>query len=144
MAFKWILQRVSERRHKGSGRMNILRRGVPAAKAASKKNAAQATVNQRIEVTVERETVTVLVRGQPAMSEQEAASKTAETDKIEDIARAAHRRRSLGTRLQTLEEETAANLNHAHGGSSGNNAEGTGAAERASRGVQIYEVEYVG
>jgi hypothetical protein len=44
--------------------MNILRCGVQAAKAASQKNAAQATVNQRIEVTVERETVTVLVRGQ--------------------------------------------------------------------------------
>jgi hypothetical protein len=58
--------------------MNILRCGVPAAKAARKKNAAQATVNQCIEVTVERETVTVLVRGQPAKSEQGAASKTAE------------------------------------------------------------------
>ena len=45
--------------------MNILRRGVQAVKAASKKNAAQATVSQRIEITVERETITVLVRGQP-------------------------------------------------------------------------------
>lgn len=40
--------------------MNILRRGVPEAEAA-----AEATVSRRIEVTVERETVTVLVRGQP-------------------------------------------------------------------------------
>ena len=45
--------------------MNILRRGVQAVKAAGKKNAAQATVSQRIEISVERETVTVLVRGQP-------------------------------------------------------------------------------
>lgn len=53
--------------------MNILRRDIPSAEAAAK-----ATVSRRIEVTVERETVIMLVRGQPAMSEQEAASITAE------------------------------------------------------------------
>ena len=58
--------------------MNILRRRVPAAEAAGKNGPAEPTVNRRIMVTVERETVTLLVRGQPAKSEQEAASKTAE------------------------------------------------------------------
>jgi hypothetical protein len=44
--------------------MNILRRGVPASKEAGKEGASQGSVNRRIEVTVERETVTMLVRGQ--------------------------------------------------------------------------------
>ena len=44
--------------------MNILRRGVPPSKETGKKGAAQGSVNRRIEVTVERETVTMLVRGQ--------------------------------------------------------------------------------
>src|ERR1035441_3049729 len=57
-------------------------------------------------------------------------------------ARAAHRRRSLEARLQTLEEETAAYLNHAHSGSPGNNAKGAG-VERASGVAQIDEVEDV-
>ena len=58
--------------------MNILRRRVRAMKEAAKEGTAEATVSRRIEITVERETVTVLVRGQPAMSKQEAESKTAE------------------------------------------------------------------
>ena len=44
--------------------MNILRRGVPPSKEAGKEGAAQGSVNRRIEVTVEREIVTMLVRGQ--------------------------------------------------------------------------------
>jgi hypothetical protein len=44
--------------------MNILRRGVPASKETGKEGASQSSVNRRIEVTVERETVTMLVRGQ--------------------------------------------------------------------------------
>ena len=44
--------------------MNILRRGVPASKETGMEGAAQGSVNRRIEVTVERETVTMLVRGQ--------------------------------------------------------------------------------
>ena len=39
---------------------------------------AKPAMSRLIKVTVERETVTLLVRGQPAKSEQEAASKTAE------------------------------------------------------------------
>ena len=58
--------------------MNILRRGGPATEANSKKSIAEPAMSRRVKVTVERETVTVLVRGQPAKSEQEAASKTAE------------------------------------------------------------------
>jgi hypothetical protein len=50
--------------------MNILRRGVLAAKAACKKRVAGVPVNRRIEVTVERETVTVLVRGHPKDNEE--------------------------------------------------------------------------
>ena len=46
--------------------MNILRRGVPEAEAV-----AEATVSRRIEITVERETVTVLVRGQPKEGTEE-------------------------------------------------------------------------
>lgn len=45
--------------------MNILRRGVPAGDEASQNNTPEATVTRRIEVTVERETVTMLVRAHP-------------------------------------------------------------------------------
>ena len=58
--------------------MNILRRGGPAEETGNKKSFAEPAMSRRVKVTVERETVTVLVRGQPAKSEQEAASKTAE------------------------------------------------------------------
>jgi hypothetical protein len=58
--------------------MNILRRSAPEAKAKSKESVAQPAMSRCVKVTVERETVTVLVRGQPAMSKQEAESKTAE------------------------------------------------------------------
>jgi hypothetical protein len=62
-------------------RMNILRRSVRAAEAAARKDvAAQTTVNRRIEVTVERETVTMLVRGQPAHNEQEAVLEKDQTE----------------------------------------------------------------
>jgi hypothetical protein len=44
--------------------MNILRRGVPASKETGMEGAAQGSMYRRIEVTVERETVTMLVRGQ--------------------------------------------------------------------------------
>jgi hypothetical protein len=46
--------------------MNILRRWARATKETAQEGAAKATVSRRIEVTVERETVTMLVRGQPA------------------------------------------------------------------------------
>jgi len=58
--------------------MNILRRNAPETKAKSKEPLAEPAMSRRVKVTVERETVTLLVRGQPAKSEQEAASKTAE------------------------------------------------------------------
>ena len=54
--------------------MNILRRRVPAAEAAGKNGPAEPTVNRRIMVTVERETVTVLVRGQPKDNDRKPAS----------------------------------------------------------------------
>jgi hypothetical protein len=54
--------------------MNILRRGIPALEAAGRKVAAEATLNRRIEVTVERETVTLLVRGLPKDGRDERAS----------------------------------------------------------------------
>jgi hypothetical protein len=60
------------------GCMNILRRNAPETKAKSKEPLAEPAMSRRVKVTVERETVTLLVRGQPAKSEQEAASKTAE------------------------------------------------------------------
>ncbi len=45
--------------------MNILRRGVPRSKETGKEGASQGSMNRRrIEITVERETVTMLVRGQ--------------------------------------------------------------------------------
>ncbi|MGO9776824.1 MAG: hypothetical protein ACLQGT_12690 [Terracidiphilus sp.] len=45
--------------------MNILRRGIPPSKETGKEGASQGSVKRRrIEVTVERETVTMLVRGQ--------------------------------------------------------------------------------
>ncbi|MGA3080109.1 MAG: hypothetical protein ABSD44_01860 [Terracidiphilus sp.] len=46
--------------------MNILRRGVSAGEEASHKDAPEPAVTRRIEVTVERETVTMLVRSRPA------------------------------------------------------------------------------
>src|ERR1035437_4994273 len=57
--------------------------------------------------------------------------------------RATHWRRPLGVRLQTLEEKTSTNLNYAHSACSGNDAKGTGAAERTSGSAKIYEVEDV-
>jgi hypothetical protein len=45
--------------------MNILRRGIPAAEAKSQEPPAEPAMSRRVKVTVERETVTVLVRGQP-------------------------------------------------------------------------------
>ena len=60
--------------------MNILRRRVPAAEAADKNGPAEVAVNQRIEVTVERETVTVLVRGQPKEDDQKPASDKGELE----------------------------------------------------------------
>jgi hypothetical protein len=54
--------------------MNILRRGIPELEAASKKSAGEATLNRRIEVTVERETVTMLVRGLAKDGKEEWAS----------------------------------------------------------------------
>jgi hypothetical protein len=48
--------------------MNILRHGVPAAK-----DDAKAPVSRRVEITVERETVTMLVRGQPKEGKEEPA-----------------------------------------------------------------------
>jgi hypothetical protein len=44
--------------------MNILRRWLRATKEADQVGAAQSAMNQRIHVTVERETITMLVRGQ--------------------------------------------------------------------------------
>jgi hypothetical protein len=64
---------------------NILRRGVPATIANSKKGSAEAIVNRRIEVTVERETVTMLVRGQPKENQDGPASgkDRPESDRLE-------------------------------------------------------------
>jgi len=45
--------------------MNILRRGAPAEEAKSKEPIAEPAMGRRVKVTVERETVTVLMRGQP-------------------------------------------------------------------------------
>jgi hypothetical protein len=50
--------------------MNILRRGATAAEASSKESFPEPAKNQRIEITVERETVTMLVRGQTVENQQ--------------------------------------------------------------------------
>ncbi|MGA3161433.1 MAG: hypothetical protein ABSC77_09465 [Terracidiphilus sp.] len=50
--------------------MNILRRGATAAEANSKESFSEPAKNQRIEITVERETVTMLVRGQTVENHQ--------------------------------------------------------------------------
>jgi hypothetical protein len=60
--------------------MNILRRGVTALEAASRKGAAEATGNRRIEVTVERETVTMLVRSLPKEGREERAGGSSELE----------------------------------------------------------------
>ena len=49
--------------------MNILRRGVPEEKESAQKNTQPASI-RRIEVTVERETITMLVRGQPGKASE--------------------------------------------------------------------------
>jgi hypothetical protein len=51
--------------------MNILRRVLPETKAESQEIATEPTVHRRVKVTVERETVTVLVRGQPGQAAAE-------------------------------------------------------------------------
>jgi hypothetical protein len=61
--FQWELERVAERQLMRSKGMNILRRRVPAVEADANEMNAEGTVRQRIEVTVEREVVSVLVRG---------------------------------------------------------------------------------
>jgi hypothetical protein len=53
--------------------MNILRRSLPATEAASKENAAEGTPGRRVEVTIERETTTLLVRGRPEKNEMKPA-----------------------------------------------------------------------
>jgi hypothetical protein len=58
--------------------MNILRRVLPETKAESRESASEPTERRRIEVTVERETVTVLVRGQPGRATAEAQTIAAE------------------------------------------------------------------
>ena len=45
--------------------MNILRRGIPVEKPTKDEKSAQEVSHQRIEVTLEREWVSMLVRGQP-------------------------------------------------------------------------------
>jgi hypothetical protein len=45
--------------------MNILRRSVPPVVVVNEEVAAEPAINRRINVTVERETVAILVRGQP-------------------------------------------------------------------------------
>jgi hypothetical protein len=45
--------------------MNILRRGIQAAEAKSQEPPAEPVMSRRVKVTVERETLTVLVCGQP-------------------------------------------------------------------------------
>jgi len=53
--------------------MNILRRGATEAEANSKESFPEPAKSQRIEITVERETVTMLVRGQTVENQQEPA-----------------------------------------------------------------------
>jgi hypothetical protein len=58
--------------------MNILRRGIPAAEANSQEPLAEPVMSRRVKVTVERETVTVLVRGQPGQSVAESQAAAVE------------------------------------------------------------------
>ncbi len=58
-------------------RIPIVRRDLPEAEAVGENSLAETTVNRRIMVTVERETVTVLVRGQPQEDAQKSASEKA-------------------------------------------------------------------
>ena len=72
--------------------MNILRRRVPAAEAAGKNGPAEPTVNRRIMVTVERETVTMQVRGR---AKTEVESPPGEAPAVEEHAAEAERRKLL-------------------------------------------------
>jgi hypothetical protein len=54
--------------------MNILRRGVQVEKPTKDEKTAQEISHQRIEVTLEREWVSMLVRGQPKEGAKEPAS----------------------------------------------------------------------
>ena len=54
--------------------MNILRRGVQVEKPTKDEKTAQDISHQRIEVTLEREWVSMLVRGQPKEGAKEPAS----------------------------------------------------------------------
>jgi hypothetical protein len=54
--------------------MNILRRGVPAEETRKDEKSGEEIAQGRIEVTVEREWVSMLVRGQPKEGAKEPAS----------------------------------------------------------------------
>ena len=53
--------------------MTILRRKAPAAKVDARENEAEPIVHQRIEITVEREWISMLVRKQAGATRQEPA-----------------------------------------------------------------------
>jgi hypothetical protein len=60
--------------------MNIVRRRIPETEAGKNKIDAEVIAIRRAEVTVERETVTMLLRGRPAESGETPASQNAETE----------------------------------------------------------------
>jgi hypothetical protein len=62
--------------------MNIIRRSVPATEVSGGEILSEPAVSRRIEVTVERETVTVLVRGQPSQ-DREARGSPGDTPEAE-------------------------------------------------------------
>jgi hypothetical protein len=76
----WEADRVAERQLMRSKGMDILRRGVPAAEGNTKEISPDRTVHQRVEVTVEREVVSILVRGQPKDGAQQPAGGGAEPE----------------------------------------------------------------
>jgi len=68
---------VSPRRLIGNDCMNILRREIPVAKEVVSSSSPDAHVNRRVEVTVERETVTLLLRSQAKGGAEQPAERVA-------------------------------------------------------------------
>jgi hypothetical protein len=65
--------------------MNILRRWARATKEAAGEGAAKATVSRRIEITVERETVTMLVRSEPVKNQDVPAKEDVPVREIDGL-----------------------------------------------------------
>jgi hypothetical protein len=96
--------------------MNIIRRPVSEKEAVSPESAAEPTVRRRIEVTVERETVTMLVRGQASAELQALGEIRAKAVRLELPPSAAVRTNEPEYTPETSETMQECSLTKSHPG----------------------------